>query len=249
MIPYAYLWKRPREKSRMIWKCNGLIQSLLSMDLCFPAPGPSHHRAELTPAADQPLLTCLLKHWAGWAGMENTVFMCSPSTSLHFCCHGYKNEAITLFRISYFYCNYATGNYLIIFPFISPTVYLCYDASSACAEPPSTDLLLVGGCSLPWVWVLMVLGSEGSAQLGRQQQPMGRSPPSSTTQLDRAWHCRSSQPIINVDTFFCCGFKCSCVAGGCSSLCLSVSAAQDHWQVCVKAGSGKQNGGKNLLGS
>lgn len=29
-------------------------------------------------------------------------------------------------------------------------------------------------------------------------------------------------------------------------MCPSVSAAQDHWQVCVKTGSGKQSGGKNF---
>lgn len=177
--------------------------------------------------------------------MENAVFICSQSTSLHFCCHGYKNEAITFFRISYFYCNYTTGNYFTIFPFISPIVCLCCDASIACTEPPSTDLLLVGGCSLPWVWGLRGLSSAGQAAAAHGQEPTQQQHTAVTEPGTAGTH---SQELLLVPFLPWNEMKCSCVAGGCSSLCLSVSAAQDHCQVCVNTASGKQNGGKNLLG-
>lgn len=164
MIPSACLWKRPREQSRMLWKCNGLMQSPLSMYPCFPAAGPSHHRAEPSQQQSSPSSAALWNTGRAElaAGMESAAFICSRCTSLHSRCHGYKNSAITLFRISYFYCNYTTGNYLAIFPFMSPTVYLCYGASSACTEPPSTDLLLVLLLLLP----AMDVGADGAGLRG-----------------------------------------------------------------------------------
>lgn len=152
------------------------------------------------------------------AGMESAGFIRSQATRLHFCCHGYKNEAIASLRISYFYCNYTTGNYLTIFPFISHIVYVYYDASIACTEPPGTGLLLVGAapCCGYGCW--------------------------------QCWAGAHRQELMLIH-FLWNEVKRSCVAGGCSSLCASVSTAQDDWQVCVKTGSGKQSGGKNLQGS
>lgn len=110
MFPCLCLPKRPRGADQGALK--GLHRACWVW-ACIALPlGP------LTPARrpPQPFLACLLKHWGRlksfmWWRRKPRSFADSPAVAICFCCHGYNNEAITLFRISYFYCNYTTGNY------------------------------------------------------------------------------------------------------------------------------------------